>query len=170
MMSETTKQQWQSMVASSKAKGEHNDCTVKALTAATGLPYDQCHAALAKHGRKHRKGCHFASVGKKAAADLGFLMETLLPVLPLELNINGLSLSLFSVMSTFGTPQAITTDEMTTLQALLVTLFIINFAWIAFATCSAIAGIRSRLWLETVVLICSCRPSAAVAAAPSMEC
>lgn len=77
MMSATTKQQWQSMVASSKAKGEHNDCTVKALTAATGLSYDQCHAALAKHGRKHRKGCHFASVGKKAAADLGFLMETL---------------------------------------------------------------------------------------------
>jgi transcriptional regulator with XRE-family HTH domain len=38
--------------------------------------------------------------------------ETLLPVLPLELNINGLELSLFSVISTFGTPQDITTDEL----------------------------------------------------------
>ncbi len=36
----------------------------------------------------------------------------LLPVLPLELNINGLELSLFTVMSTFGTPQDITTDEL----------------------------------------------------------
>jgi transcriptional regulator with XRE-family HTH domain len=36
----------------------------------------------------------------------------LLPVLPLELNINGLELSLFSVISTFGTPQDITTDEL----------------------------------------------------------
>lgn len=38
--------------------------------------------------------------------------ESLLPVLPLELNINGLKLSLFSVISTFGTPQDITTDEL----------------------------------------------------------
>lgn len=38
--------------------------------------------------------------------------DALLPVLPLELSINGLNLSLFSVMSTFGTPQDITTDEL----------------------------------------------------------
>lgn len=38
--------------------------------------------------------------------------EPLLPVLPLELNIDGLELSLFTVMSTFGTPQDITTDEL----------------------------------------------------------
>ncbi len=36
----------------------------------------------------------------------------LLPVLPLELNINGLELSLFSIIATFGTPQDITTDEL----------------------------------------------------------
>ena len=36
----------------------------------------------------------------------------LLPVLPLELDIEGLELSLFTVMSTFGTPQDITTDEL----------------------------------------------------------
>ncbi len=38
--------------------------------------------------------------------------QPLLPVLPLELDIDGLLLSLFSVMSTFGTPQDITTDEL----------------------------------------------------------
>lgn len=38
--------------------------------------------------------------------------EPLLPVLPLELDIDGLCLSLFTVMSTFGTPQDITTDEL----------------------------------------------------------
>ncbi|WP_299411897.1 helix-turn-helix transcriptional regulator [Acaryochloris sp. IP29b_bin.148] len=37
---------------------------------------------------------------------------SLLPVLPLELDINGLELSLFSVIATFGTPQDITTDEL----------------------------------------------------------
>jgi transcriptional regulator with XRE-family HTH domain len=38
--------------------------------------------------------------------------EPLLPVIPLELAIDGLKLSLFTVMSTFGTPQDITTDEL----------------------------------------------------------
>jgi transcriptional regulator with XRE-family HTH domain len=37
---------------------------------------------------------------------------TLLPVLPLEIDLNGITLSLFSVISTFGTPQDITTDEL----------------------------------------------------------
>lgn len=40
------------------------------------------------------------------------LTDPLLPVMPLEMNINGLALSLFSVISTFGTPQDITTDEL----------------------------------------------------------
>ena len=38
--------------------------------------------------------------------------EPLLPVMPLELDIDGLALSLFTVMSTFGTPQDVTTDEL----------------------------------------------------------
>ncbi|MEM6484826.1 MAG: helix-turn-helix transcriptional regulator [Pseudomonadota bacterium] len=38
--------------------------------------------------------------------------EPLLPVMPLELELNGTALSLFTVMSTFGTPQDITTDEL----------------------------------------------------------
>lgn len=37
---------------------------------------------------------------------------SLLPILPLNLDIDGLKLSLFSVISTFGTPQDITTDEL----------------------------------------------------------
>lgn len=45
-------------------------------------------------------------------ADNDTMTESLLPVLPLELNINGLELSLFTVISTFGTPQDITTDEL----------------------------------------------------------
>ncbi|BFM17131.1 helix-turn-helix transcriptional regulator [Maricurvus nonylphenolicus] len=44
--------------------------------------------------------------------DIALQAEGLLPVLPLELNVNGLELSLFSVMSTFGTPMDITTDEL----------------------------------------------------------
>jgi len=36
----------------------------------------------------------------------------LLPVLPLEVSANGLKLSLFSVITTFGTPQDITTEEL----------------------------------------------------------
>jgi transcriptional regulator with XRE-family HTH domain len=36
----------------------------------------------------------------------------LLPVLPLEVDLHGTALSLFSVISTFGTPQDITTDEL----------------------------------------------------------
>jgi transcriptional regulator with XRE-family HTH domain len=39
-------------------------------------------------------------------------MQPLLPVLSLELDIDGIHLSLFTVMSTFGTPQDITTDEL----------------------------------------------------------
>jgi transcriptional regulator with XRE-family HTH domain len=38
--------------------------------------------------------------------------EQLLPVLPLEIAIDGLELSLFSVITTFGTPQDITADEL----------------------------------------------------------
>lgn len=37
---------------------------------------------------------------------------SLLPVLPLELRLGDVSLSLFSVISTFGTPQDVTTDEL----------------------------------------------------------
>ena len=51
----------------------------------------------------------------RGAGDLpcaGEAAEPLLPVLPLELDFDGLRLSLFSVISTFGTPQDVTTDEL----------------------------------------------------------
>ena len=49
-----------------------------------------------------------ADIGMDAAGVSGGL----LPVLPLEVNLHGTALSLFSVISTFGTPQDITTDEL----------------------------------------------------------
>lgn len=45
-------------------------------------------------------------------ADRHPITESLLPVVPLQLDIDGLQLSLFTVISTFGTPQDITTDEL----------------------------------------------------------
>lgn len=76
MLSTSSKAIWDTMAKASRAHGEHNDCTVKALTAATGRTYDDCHKALAKQGRKNRRGCNFHTVGTRAAKDLGFLMET----------------------------------------------------------------------------------------------
>ncbi len=57
---------------------------------------------------------HFARYIELAGPLVGSetIAAGLLPVLPLELNIDGLELSLFSVISTFGTPQDITTDEL----------------------------------------------------------
>ena len=44
--------------------------------------------------------------------DSGLVAESLLPVLPVKINIGELKLSLFSIISTIGTPQDITTDEL----------------------------------------------------------
>ena len=46
-----------------------------------------------------------------------------------------------TVIGAYETMQAITTDQITLLQGLLVIFFTINFAWIAVATCSAVAGV-----------------------------
>ncbi len=51
----------------------------------------------------------------EAAGDLpeaAAAADPLLPVLPLELDIDGLQLKLFTVISTFGTPHDVTTDEL----------------------------------------------------------
>ncbi len=77
MMSSESKSLWDTMATASRAHGERNDCTVMALTAATGRSYDDCHAALAKAGRRRRRGCNFPIIGKAAAKSLGFLMEEL---------------------------------------------------------------------------------------------
>lgn len=75
MMDTNSKQLWDAMSLKSEAHGETNDCTVRALTASTGLDYDTCHAQLKKQGRKNRKGCHWFIEGPKAAEALGFTMR-----------------------------------------------------------------------------------------------
>ena len=75
MMAATSKSLWDAMSVKADAHGETNDCTVRALTASTGLDYDICHAQLAKQGRKNRKGCHWYTEGPKAAKALGFEMR-----------------------------------------------------------------------------------------------
>lgn len=76
MMTSKTKALWDAMATASAAHNEHNDCTVKALSAATGIDYADCHKAMAKAGRKNRRGCHFHITGRDAAKALGFKMET----------------------------------------------------------------------------------------------
>ena len=75
MMAATSKSLWDAMSLKASAHGETNDCTVRALTASTGLDYDDCHAQLKKQGRKNRKGCHWFTEGPKAAEALGFTMR-----------------------------------------------------------------------------------------------
>jgi len=38
--------------------GDHNDCTVRATMAVTGLKYKQVYGAFIKAGRKQGRGCH----------------------------------------------------------------------------------------------------------------
>lgn len=69
----TTSKRFAALLEASKNHGETRDCTVKALTAATGLPYGDCHKALADQGRRPRKGCHVHQM-QKAATVLGYSM------------------------------------------------------------------------------------------------
>ena len=64
--------------AASISHNERKDCTVVAMALALDLDYKTVHSAMAIAGRKHGKACNFSVIGRKAAADLGFLMETLL--------------------------------------------------------------------------------------------
>lgn len=75
MMDSATKSLWDAMSVKADAHHETNDCTVRALTASTGLDYDVCHEQFRKQGRKNRKGCHFFVEGPKAAKALGFTMR-----------------------------------------------------------------------------------------------
>jgi hypothetical protein len=50
---------------------ERADCTVRAVSVATGIDYDTVHAAFAKCGRK--KGCRtYISITLRAVRELGF--------------------------------------------------------------------------------------------------
>jgi hypothetical protein len=75
MMDATSKSLWDAMAVEADKHGERNDCTVRALTASTGLDYDICHEQLRKQGRRNRKGCHFFIEGPKAAEALGYQMR-----------------------------------------------------------------------------------------------
>jgi len=55
-------------------RGEHSDCGVIALSMTTGLPYDDCHAMLKKHGRRNRSGTHHGTL-TRAGHDLGFYLK-----------------------------------------------------------------------------------------------
>lgn len=54
---------------------EDNDCAVRALAVASGLPYDDCHAFMELHGRKPRRGTfllRFMPVRGRSFPELGF--------------------------------------------------------------------------------------------------
>lgn len=64
------------LLEASKSRRETKDCTVKAVAAATGCSYSDAHAAMAKTGRKPRKGSHCSNM-VTACKSLGFTMERL---------------------------------------------------------------------------------------------
>ncbi len=77
MLDTNSKALWDAMTVEAGKHHETNDCTVRALTASTGLSYDDCHAQLKRQGRKNRKGVHWFIEGPKAAKALGFTMRKL---------------------------------------------------------------------------------------------
>jgi hypothetical protein len=64
-----------SMCEDAKAMNENNDCTVKAITATTGLAYRDVHAALRRVGRKNGKGATIWQM-QRACDALGFNMTS----------------------------------------------------------------------------------------------
>lgn len=58
-------------LAESKRFNETNDCSVRAVAAATGVSYAEAHAAMTKRGRKHRQGTSDDQI-HNAIRDLGF--------------------------------------------------------------------------------------------------
>lgn len=73
-LSDKAKSEWDSMCEHADLLKETNDCTVKAITAVTGVHYVDVHALMAKHGRPYRKGAkkytQFSTL-----RDLGFVIE-----------------------------------------------------------------------------------------------
>ena len=56
------------------ALGEANDCAVKAVTIATGLPYEQIHAMMKLKGRKDRKGT-MSHITVRVLNELGYRVD-----------------------------------------------------------------------------------------------
>lgn len=63
--------EFESVALSSQRHGEHNDCSVKAVTILTGLPYATVHAAFKRAGRRDRSGT-YTSTTMKAIELLGY--------------------------------------------------------------------------------------------------
>lgn len=58
--------------------GELNDCSVKAVALAAGIPYSEAHARMKAEGRKPRRGVHSWSAGQ-ALLKMGFLLKHIRP-------------------------------------------------------------------------------------------
>lgn len=54
---------------------ETNDCTVRALANASGMPYEDAHVLLKKYGRKNRCGAKFSTM-HSAYNEAGFVLNS----------------------------------------------------------------------------------------------
>lgn len=64
----------QAVTRGATSTGETRDCTVRALSNAGGLHYDQAHALLKKYGRKDRRGAYFSTM-LGAYTEAGFVLD-----------------------------------------------------------------------------------------------
>jgi hypothetical protein len=65
----------QAVTRGATSAGETRDCTVRALSNASGMHYDQAHELLKKHGRKNRCGAFFGTM-LKAYGEAGFVLDS----------------------------------------------------------------------------------------------
>jgi hypothetical protein len=65
----------QAVTRGATSTGETRDCTVRALSNASGMHYDQAHSLLKKHGRKNRCGAFFSTM-LKAYTEAGFVLDS----------------------------------------------------------------------------------------------
>lgn len=68
-------QKIQAVTRGATSDGETRDCTVRALSNACSMPYDQAHALLKKHGRKDRRGAYFSTM-LKAYNEADFALDS----------------------------------------------------------------------------------------------
>lgn len=65
----------QSVARGATSSGETRDCTVRALSNASGMDYDKAHSLLKKYGRKNRCGAMFGTM-YAAYKEAGFVMDS----------------------------------------------------------------------------------------------
>ena len=66
-----TSEDYKKLAQAARDENENNDCTVKAVAAATGAPYKEVHAILKKLGRKTGRGTSLYNM-RSALLELGF--------------------------------------------------------------------------------------------------